>query len=62
MKEQEIVYTSSNVRKLREKDPDLQAMADQWEQAFKSKVEITPTEQGGIKVKPLDIKHPHRIS
>ena len=53
MKEQEIIYSSSNLKKLREKDPELKAMADQWEQAFKSKVQVYPTDQGGIRVKPI---------
>ena len=60
--EQEIVYSSSNLHKIRKKDPDLQAMVDQWEQMFECEVQITPTEQGGIRVKPLDIKYSHRIS
>ena len=62
MKESNITYSKSDLEKMRKKDPNLQAMADQWEQAFKGKVQATPTKQGGIKVKTLDIKHSHRIS
>jgi len=49
-REREIVYSSSVINKIREKDPEMKAIAELWERAFEAEVKIEQTEQGGIRV------------